>query len=203
MAPVSSEQAPEVRMVRRPQGARRARLNRLELARGAAARGWEVAEEPTVEFPAHLRMDQVRARRCLRLVTGDGFRLSTWRGSAARVLGMPAQQVQLQVLQVPAPDQGWEIYFGRMPERKTPILLPELFRDRVALLPEAQVMAGGDIERVLDELAPYLGRIVAPVWSLVATPGEVALLSARQPDTAQVADLVTLAGEIRDVLPAR
>jgi len=190
--------------VRRPQGYRQATRHRRNLVAAAPGRGWELRTWPEDEaLPGHLLMDLVRSGRCQMRVRGDEFTFSTWSASATRLLGLPAQRVRLHVLQVPAPGSRWEIFFGRMPEKRTPIVMPQLFRDRVALLPDAQVMAGGDIELVLADLEPFLSRVVAPAWSLVVSAGEVALLGLRQPDADQLGALVGLAGEIRDALPAR
>lgn len=186
----------------RSQGARAATRARNDLLRGAAGAGWELEESvrDDVAYPAHLAMHLVTPAQRLRTVTGDGFEASTWRckrrsGGRARLV-----PVTLQLLRHPAPVVDLELFFGRMPDGRNPIIMPDAFRDRVALLPEARVMAGGDIEKVLAELEPLLGRIAGPGLALVAWPGEINLISLDQPDTAALTEWVALASEIEAAL---
>lgn len=175
---------------RRVQGGRAARRAKADLESGAAGAGWSVdAVEVSVrdeEFPPHLRAHMLTPVARERRVVGEGFILDTWRCSriSAGRLGLSA--ARLHLFRVPAPVHELEIFFGRMPEAGRPIVMPELFRDRVALLPQAQVMAGGDLEKVLAELEPFLGDIAGPAWSLVVSEGEIALLSLEEADLACV-----------------
>ncbi len=129
-------------------------------------------------------------------MVGPDFTASTWRCAARSGSLFGLLTTRLHMLQVPAPGVDLELFFGRMPERNTPIVMPEAFRDRVALLPQAKVMAGGDIEKVLAELEPLLGRISGPRLSLVCWHGEVTLLSMIEPDTVVLAERAELAHEI-------
>ncbi len=188
----------------RPQGARRARRARLDLEAGAIRQGWsldtEVVPAQRIGFPAHLRAQMLRPQRRERVVAAADWELTSWRCARAGASRFTAPALRLHVLRFPAPGVRREIYFGRMPEAHRPIVMPEVFRDRVALLPEAQVMAGGDIEPVLAELEPLLGRIAAPRLALVVWPGEVDLLALEEPDTAALQERLLLARDIVSAL---
>lgn len=188
----------------RTQGAYAARKARADLRAGAAQAGWAVdasthtvAETP---FPEHLGAHLVKPAQRVRLVTGEDFTFSSWkckRISGGRVRMVP---VTLHLLQHAAPEVDLELFFGRMPDGRNPIVMPEVFRDRVALLPEAKVMAGGDIEKVLAELEPLLAPIVGPGLALVAWHGEIALLGLDEPTVAELASWADLARQIRAAL---
>lgn len=186
----------------RPQGARAAHRARADLVAGAAGLGWDICPTDGVTFPEHLVPKLVRPGACGLRVTGPDFEATAWRARRTSG-GIPGLSgVRLTLLTVPAPDADLEIFFGRMPDGRSAIVMPDAFRDRVALLPEARVMAGGDIEKVLAELEHLLGRIAGPHLNLVVWHGLVHLVSTIEPDTGALAERVALAHEIRDALAA-
>ena len=158
-----------------------ARASVVELA---AARGWQVEDEPADRaWPADLASARAERRTCLLAVTGPDFEATSWAARERLPGAMSGVQSRIWLLRLRAPAVRHELFLRRSPGPEEALLLPDRFADRVEVAEQVGgLYAGGDFREAQPWLAPMVDQVVASGSWVLTAPGDVTVLATLEPD---------------------